>query len=69
MGWAKPTNVTEVKSFLGLIRYYRWVLNDFSKIASPLTNFLKKVSKFEWTNKCEKAFPELQNLGPRVPSF
>jgi len=42
----KPTNVIEIRSFLGLVRYYGRFVKDISKIASPLTNLLKKVIKF-----------------------
>ena len=35
-------------------------MKDFSKIASYLTNLLKKTTKFEWTEKCEKAFQDLR---------
>jgi len=58
--WSRPTNVTEVRSFLGLAGYYRRFVKDFSKIASLLTNPLKKVNKLEWTKKCERAFQELR---------
>jgi len=58
--WSKPTNVTEIRSFLGLATYYRRFVKDFSKIASPLTNLLRKVNKFEWIEKCERAFQELK---------
>ena len=61
MEWPRPTNIAEVRSFLGLSGYYRRFVKDFSKIASPLTNLLKKVVKFEWTSKCEEAFQELKN--------
>ena len=56
----RPTNVTQVSSFLGLMRYYRRFVKDFSKIASPLTNLLKKPTKFEWFDKCEESFRELK---------
>jgi len=58
--WPRPTNVVEIRSFLGLAGYYRRFVKDFSKIASPLTNLLKKANKFEWTERCEKAFQELR---------
>ena len=35
------------------------------KIASPLTNLLKKANKFEWIEQCERAF---QELGQRLAS-
>ena len=54
--WPKPTNAIEVRSFLGLGRYYRRFVKDFSNVASPLINLLKKVTKFEWTYRCEEVF-------------
>jgi len=58
--WSRPTNVTEIRSFLGLAGYHRRFVKDFSKIALPLTNLLKKANKFEWIEKCERAFQELR---------
>jgi len=58
--WPRPTNVTEVRCFLGLVGHYKRFAKDFSKIASPLTNSLKKTTKFEWLGKSEDAFQELK---------
>ena len=57
--WPRCTNTTEMRSFLGLAGYYRRFVKNFSKIASSLTNLLKKVTKFELTNKCEEALQGL----------
>jgi len=65
--WPRPTNVTKVRSFLGLVGYYNRFIKEFSKIASPLTNLLKKAIKFEWTNKCEEAFQEVKNKLTSAP--
>jgi len=43
----RPTNITEIRSFLSLAGYYRRFIKDFPKIASPMTNLLKKANKFE----------------------
>jgi len=46
--WPRLANVTEIRSFLGLAAYYYRFVKDFSKIASLVTNLLKKSIKFEW---------------------
>ena len=61
LDWPRPTNVTEIKSFLGFAGYYRRFMKEFLKIASALTNMLKKTAKFEGTDKCEKGFQELRH--------
>lgn len=35
--WEQPTNIIEIQSFLGLVRYYQRFIERFSKIASPMT--------------------------------
>ena len=65
--WLRPTNVTEVRSFLELAGYYNKFVQNFSKIVTPLNNLTKKIAKFEWTNKCEEAFQELKKRLTSAP--
>ena len=45
--WPRPTNISEIRSFLGLAGYYRHFVQDFSKIASPLTQLTQKNTPFD----------------------
>ena len=47
--WEAPTTVGEIWSFLGLAGYYQRFIENFSKIAKPMTELLKKDTKFIWT--------------------
>jgi hypothetical protein len=58
--WRQPTNVSEIRSFHGLAGYYRRFIEGFSKIARPMTELLKKLKKFTWTEICERSFQELK---------
>jgi len=58
--WPRPTSPTEIRSFLGLANYYRRFVQDFSKIASPLTKLTQKNAKFQWTEECEQSFQKLK---------
>jgi len=67
MDWKAPTSVPEVRSFLGLVGYYRRFISDFSKIAKPMTSLLQKDHKFASTEECEVAFRTLQKLLTTAP--
>ena len=58
--WESPKNVGDIRSFLGLAGYYRRFIENFSKIANPMIELLKKEKKFQWTEACEASFQELK---------
>nr|AAT47081.1 putative polyprotein [Oryza sativa Japonica Group] len=58
--WTPPRTVTQVRSFLGLAGYYRRFIENFSKIAKPMTQLLKKEEKFIWSAECNRSFEELK---------
>ncbi|XP_021727252.1 uncharacterized protein LOC110694391 [Chenopodium quinoa] len=55
-GWPMPKTVSNIRNFLGLAGYYRHFVKDFSKIVKPMTSLMENDKKFEWDEKCEKAF-------------
>jgi hypothetical protein len=60
MDWKHPNTVRQIRSFLGLAGFYRRFIPDFSRIAKPMMELLKKGVKFEWSQKCEDAFHALR---------
>jgi hypothetical protein len=58
--WPLPKTVTEVQSFLGLANYYRRFIENFAKIANPLTQLTHKDKVFEMDKEAIRAFEELK---------
>ncbi|XP_057871169.2 uncharacterized mitochondrial protein AtMg00860-like [Cryptomeria japonica] len=54
--WPTPQSVLEVRSFMGLVGYYRKYVEGFSRKVAPITSLQKKEKKFEWNKKCEESF-------------
>ncbi|CAN6486610.1 unnamed protein product [Victoria cruziana] len=65
--WSTPRNISEICSFLGLAGYYRKFIQDFSRIASPMTKLLQKGVKFTWSEACEKSFQTLKEKLTNAP--
>jgi hypothetical protein len=65
--WEPPRTVKEIRSFLGLVGYYRRFIEGFSKIVKPLTTLLEKDREFKWTDACQDSFEELKRRLTTVP--
>jgi hypothetical protein len=67
LNWKQPTDVSKIRSFLGLAGYYRRFIEGFSKIVKPLTSLLEKGKEFKWDEACQKRFEELKERLTTAP--
>jgi hypothetical protein len=58
----KPENVTQLRSFLGLVQYYGKFLQNLATEARPLNELLEKTRKWKWTDQCDAAFENIKKL-------
>ena len=55
-----PRNTTQLRSFLGLVGYYRQFIRNFSSIARPLNHLLHKDQPYKWNTDQQHAFERLK---------
>ena len=65
--WPVPTNVKQVRGFLGLTGYYRRFIKHYGIIRWSLSDFLKKDAVFTWTPTTEAAFQSLKTALAQAP--
>ena len=53
-----PTDVSQLRSFLGMINYYSRFIPNLSSILNPLNSLLCKGKQWQWTSECKTAFRE-----------
>ncbi len=58
----QPRNVTELKSYLGLLSYYTKFLPNLATVLAPLYKLLKQIEPWQWKKPQEKAFAESKKL-------
>ncbi len=67
MEWLIPKDVTGIRSFMGLARYYRWFMKGFSRVAYPITSLQNIGRAFKWTPDYQKIFYRLKHLLTTTP--
>ena len=65
--WPSPTSVGSIRSIHGLASFYRRFIKDFSSIATPLTEVIKKNVGFKWGEEQEQAFQLLKDKLTHAP--
>jgi hypothetical protein len=65
--WEAPKNVKQIRGFLGMAGYYRRFIEEFSKIAGPMTKLLRKNIPFVWSEECEVSFQTLKDKLTTAP--
>lgn len=59
--WPRPATLTELRSFIGLLQFFRRFIKGFSEVASPLTSLTRKGKGIEkWDTSCDEAFQKLK---------
>ncbi|GJS04202.1 reverse transcriptase domain-containing protein [Tanacetum coccineum] len=62
-----PTKVKGIRSFLGHAGFYRRFIQDFSKIARPMTHLLEKETLFVFSKECFESFEYLKKKLTEAP--
>ena len=62
-----PENPTDLKSFLGLINYYRRFVPDMATLAHPLNHLLVENIPWKWSKQCQEAFVKLKGVLQSAP--
>ena len=65
--FAKPTNLTELRGFIGLASYYHRFIQDFATIVEPMNHLLRKDIPYIWNEDCQKAFETLKEKLTTAP--
>ncbi|TFY52178.1 hypothetical protein EVJ58_g10156 [Rhodofomes roseus] len=67
--WPVPTNVKQVRSFVGFANFYRKFIHHFSERARPLVDLTRKDVRWHWDVTQQEAFSDLKNEFMKAPTL
>lgn len=67
LDWPTPKKVKDIQAFLGFANFYRRFIGDFSKTVRPMTELLRKDTKWVWGQRQQEAFDELKRCFTTAP--
>ena len=66
--WPKPTTLTELRSFISLLQFFRRFIKNFLRVAAPLTALTRKqMGIAKWDRNCSRAFDTLKKAITTAP--
>lgn len=66
--WPKPTDISNLRSFLGLANYFRKFIKNYSTMVAPLTGLTKKTMQIsDWDDNCDVAFQAVKDALTNAP--
>ncbi|XP_040932091.1 uncharacterized mitochondrial protein AtMg00860-like [Gossypium hirsutum] len=65
--WKPTKTISEIRSFLGLVGYYRRFVEGFSLISAPLTKLPRRGVSFNWSDKQQESFEKLKDVLTKAP--
>lgn len=61
--WPRPTNLSELRGFIGILKIFRRFIKQLSHLAAPLTTLTRKGSgMYLWNDHCTKGFNDLKYI-------
>jgi len=60
--WPTPSNVKELRAFLGIVNYYSQFVLQLATISSPLTTMAGSTANWDWTHTYQKSFKLIKQM-------
>jgi RNase H-like domain found in reverse transcriptase/Integrase zinc binding domain len=60
--WPTPSDIGQVQAILGLGNYFRNFIQGYNNLVHPLNDLLRKEAKFDWNERCTRAFEGLKHV-------